>query len=94
MTPQAKQPLRSSLRLDPATPGPRPYRAIYHEYPHPLTSRSLAWLALWLAEFYVSTMIQSKRVLLGAPNKPHVLLLCSQSLLPPHCPKIEPAQTL
>ena len=73
-----------ALRID--APGPRPYHAMYHEYYHLLTSRSHDWLPLWLAEglaeFYASTIVQGERVLLGAPNEPHVRLLRSQRLLP------------
>jgi tetratricopeptide (TPR) repeat protein len=72
------------LRLD--AEGEHPYAVVYHEYTHLLMGKSAEWVPLWmnegLAEFYQTTEIQQKDVLLGQPNRENLALLRQSRLLP------------
>jgi tetratricopeptide (TPR) repeat protein len=63
-----------------------PYRVIFHEYAHALTSRSAdrwpLWLQEGLAEFCSTFDADDRRVELGQPVPEHVRLLRSESWLP------------
>jgi tetratricopeptide (TPR) repeat protein len=63
-----------------------PYRVIYHEYTHLITSRGKVPLPLWLseglAEFYESTVIRGNDVALGKPERFNIDLLRRQQLIP------------
>jgi tetratricopeptide (TPR) repeat protein len=58
----------------------------YHEYTHLLleevSDTTPLWLDEGLAEFYGNTKIYDRKVLLGEPNQPHLMLLRSEKLLP------------
>jgi tetratricopeptide (TPR) repeat protein len=66
--------------------GDHPYAVIYHEYTHLLMGKSAEWIPLWmnegLAEFYQTTEIHEKDVLLGQPNAGNLALLRQSRLLP------------
>lgn len=72
------------LRLD-AT-GEHPYEIVYHEYTHLLTSKTEAWLPLWLneglAQFYQTSEIRDKEALLGQPDTGNIILLQQNRMLP------------
>ena len=72
------------LRLD--TNYDHPYAIVYHEYTHLLTSKASDYMPLWLnegfAEFYQSTEIRDKEVLLGQFSQQNIDLLRQQRLLP------------
>ncbi len=73
------------LRL--SAPGDtHPYRIIYHEYTHLVTSRGEVPLPVWLseglAEFYESTEIHGDDVALGKPERFNIELLRQQALIP------------
>lgn len=72
------------MRLD--VEGDHPYRAIYHEYTHFVTSHDQQWIPPWLneglAEFYQTTEIKEKEVRLGLPSTENILLLRHNRLLP------------
>jgi tetratricopeptide (TPR) repeat protein len=63
-----------------------PYRIIYHEYTHLVTSRGKVPLPVWLseglAEFYESTVIRGDDVALGQPERFNLELLRRQPLIP------------
>ena len=73
------------LRLS-APDDTHPYRIIYHEYTHLITSRGAVPLPLWLseglAEFYESTTIHGDDVALGKPERFNIELLRQQALIP------------
>jgi tetratricopeptide (TPR) repeat protein len=72
------------MRLD--APGEHPYAVVYHEYTHLLNRKAAGWLPLWLneglAEFYETTEIRDKEVLVGEPSEEDRLLLLQNHLLP------------
>jgi tetratricopeptide (TPR) repeat protein len=72
------------MRLD--APGEHPYAVVYHEYTHLLNQKAAGWLPLWLnegfAEFYQTTEIRDKEVLLGEPSEEDRFLLLQNKLLP------------
>jgi tetratricopeptide (TPR) repeat protein len=72
------------MRLD--APGEHPYAIVYHEYTHLLNQKAANWLPLWLnegfAEFYQTTEIRDKEVLVGKPSEEDRLLLLQNHLLP------------
>src|SRR5271167_4341321 len=72
------------MRLD--APGEHPYAIVYHEYTHLLNRKASDWLPLWLneglAEFYQTTEISDKEVLVGEPSAENRLLLLRNHLLP------------
>ena len=63
-----------------------PYRTIYHEYFHLLTSLNLrrvpVWLREGLAQFWAETVIRDNRVELGNPNWHHLEYLQQRPHLP------------
>jgi len=63
-----------------------PYRTIYHEYFHLLTSVNMRRLPIWLneglAQFWAETVIRDDRVELGNPNWHHLEYLQQANLLP------------
>jgi len=72
------------LRLD--AEGEHPYETVYHEYTHLLSSKTEAWLPLWLneglAQFYQTAEIRDKEALLGQPDTGNIILLRQNRLLP------------
>jgi tetratricopeptide (TPR) repeat protein len=72
------------MRLD--APGEHPYAVVYHEYTHLLNQKAANWLPLWLnegfAEFYQTTEIRDKEVLVGEPSEEDRALLLQNKLLP------------
>lgn len=72
------------MRLD--APGEHPYAVVYHEYTHLLNQKAARWLPLWLneglAEFYQTTEIRDKEVLVGEPSEADRALLLQNQLLP------------
>jgi tetratricopeptide (TPR) repeat protein len=70
------------LRLDAA--GEHPYSTVYHEYTHLLSSKAELplWLDEGLAEFYETTEIRDKEVLLGQPSTDILLFLRQNRLIP------------
>jgi tetratricopeptide (TPR) repeat protein len=72
------------MRLD--APGEHPYAVVYHEYTHLLNQKAANWLPLWLnegfAEFYQTTEIRDKEVLVGEPSEQDRALLLQNRLLP------------
>jgi tetratricopeptide (TPR) repeat protein len=72
------------LRLD--AEGEHPYETVYHEYTHLLSSKTEAWLPLWLneglAQFYQTAEIRDKEALLGQPDTGNLILLRQNRLLP------------
>src|ERR1022692_1924753 len=72
------------LRLD--AEGEHPYETVYHEYTHLLSSKTEAWLPLWLneglAQFYQTAEIRDKEGLLGQPDTGNLILLRQNRLLP------------
>jgi TonB family protein len=72
------------MRLD--APGEHPYAVVYHEYTHLLNRNATAWLPLWLneglAEFYQTTEIRDKEVLIGEPSEENRQILLRNQLLP------------
>jgi tetratricopeptide (TPR) repeat protein len=63
-----------------------PFEPVYHEYVHYLTRQMIASLPLWLveglAEFYGNTLVESNKVVVGAPSANHIYLLRATHLLP------------
>ena len=72
------------MRLD--APGEHPYSIVYHEYTHLLNQKAASWLPLWLnegfAEFYQTTEIRDKEVLVGEPSEEDRAVLLQNQLLP------------
>lgn len=72
------------MRLD--AEGGNPYAIVNHEYTHFLLSVFGESMPLWLneglAEFYESTEIYNRDIVLGKPNQQHLLLLREETLLP------------
>lgn len=72
------------MRLD-AEAG-NPYPLVFHEYTHAFLREADERMPLWLneglAEFYQSTEIYDKDVLLGEPNPQHLRFLREHELLP------------
>jgi hypothetical protein len=71
------------MRLD--AEGDHPYSVVYHEYTHLLLSkidRLPLWLNEGIAEFYQTTEINDKDVLLGKPSQQDLQLLRQYQLLP------------
>jgi tetratricopeptide (TPR) repeat protein len=72
------------MRLD--APGEHPYAVVYHEYTHLLNQKAASWLPLWLnegfAEFYQTTEIRDKEVLVGEPSEGDRALLLQNKLMP------------
>lgn len=72
------------MRLD-AEAG-NPYPVVYHEYTHVFLREGEERIPLWLneglAEFYQSTEIYDRDVLLGEPNQQHLMLLRQEEPLP------------
>ena len=72
------------MRLDPEAGNP--YPLVYHEYTHVFLREGNERIPLWLneglAEFYQSTEIYGRDVLLGEPNQQHLVLLRQEQLLP------------
>jgi len=66
--------------------GDHPYRVIFHEYAHALTTRSAMLWPLWLqeglAEFCSTFEADDRRVELGQPVRDHIRLLRSEGWLP------------
>lgn len=66
--------------------GEHPYAVVYHEYTHLLMKKSAEWMPLWmdegLAEFYQTTRIEEKDVVLGEASAENLLLLRQNQLLP------------
>jgi|HubBroStandDraft_2_1064218.scaffolds.fasta_scaffold11287_2 tetratricopeptide (TPR) repeat protein len=73
-----------AMRLD--APGEHPYAVIYHEYTHLLNSKAEHGMPLWLneglAEFYQTTEIRDKEVLVGNPSAENRMVLLQNPLLP------------
>ena len=67
-------------------PGEHPYSIVYHEYTHLLNQKAANWLPLWLnegfAEFYQTTEIRDKEVLVGEPSEEDRAVLLQNKLLP------------
>lgn len=72
------------MRLD--SQAGNPYPVVYHEYAHlylhEADERMPLWLNEGLAEFYQSTEIYDRDVLLGSANEQHLMLLREEKLLP------------
>lgn len=72
------------VRLD--AEGEHPYEVVYHEYTHLLTSKGADWMPLWLneglAQFYETTEIEGKDVLLGKPLYGSIEYLRENRLIP------------
>ena len=72
------------MRLD--SQAGNPYPLVYHEYAHLYLHQSDERLPLWLneglAEFYQSTEIYDRDVLLGPVDQQHLMLLRHEELLP------------
>jgi hypothetical protein len=72
------------MRLD--SQAGNPYPLVYHEYTHVFLREGEERIPLWLneglAEFYQSTEIYDRDVLLGEPNQQHLMLLRQEELLP------------
>jgi tetratricopeptide (TPR) repeat protein len=64
---------------------PGSYQVVYHEYVHTIMHLNLRWLPLWLdegfADFYGNTRMESKRLIVGAPER-RVAVLRGRSLIP------------
>jgi hypothetical protein len=64
----------------------QPYRVMFHEYTHALTSQAAGIWPLWLyeglAEFYSTFDVYGTRLVIGRPIRQHVRLLEQESLLP------------
>jgi Tfp pilus assembly protein PilF len=72
------------MRLD--APGDYPYEIIYHEYTHLILGKAGEWMPLWLnegiAQFYETTVIHDKDVVMGYPTKETLYVLRENHLLP------------
>ncbi|MGH9522087.1 MAG: tetratricopeptide repeat protein, partial [Terriglobales bacterium] len=73
------------VRLD-AQGDEHPFSVVYHEYTHLLTSKGAEWMPLWmnegLAQFYETTEIEGKDVLLGKASFGTVEVLRENKLIP------------
>lgn len=73
------------VRLD-AQGDEHPFSVVYHEYTHLLTSKGAEWMPLWLneglAQFYETTEIEGKEVLLGKASYGPVEYLRENRLIP------------
>ena len=72
------------IRLD--VEGDHPYATVYHEYTHFVLSRDEEQMPLWLneglAQFFETTEIRDKKVLVGQPSIENIMLLRQNRLLP------------
>jgi hypothetical protein len=72
------------MRLD--SEAGNPYPLVYHEYTHLFLHQAEERIPLWLneglAEFYQTSEIYDREVLLGEPNQEHLMLLRQENLLP------------
>ncbi|HEY6307143.1 MAG TPA: hypothetical protein VI488_11880 [Candidatus Angelobacter sp.] len=64
---------------------PGSYQVVYHEYVHTIMHLNLRWLPVWLdegfADFYGNTLLESKRLVVGAPER-RVAVLRGRTLIP------------